>query len=447
MPLARSRSHPVFPSRRAGATLAAVLLAGTGLLGPAPADAAAAQRAKATGAKAAKAGARKPAARHPRARAAAAAADAREGTPYGQRADAMALADQLAERHGLDPAWARAQLAQARHVPAVARLIMPPPAGVAKNWAAYRARFVEPARIAAGAAFWAANAHWLAQAEARYGVPAAVVVGIVGVETYYGRVTGGFRVLDALATLSLDFPSGRSDRSPFFRDELGQFLRLAATEQFAPAEVRGSYAGAIGLGQFMPGSINRFAVDFDGNGHIDMAGSAADVVGSVAHYLQAHGWQAGQPTHFAVKAPVATSDRAALLAPDVLPTFSAAQFAELGAELDAAGRAHPGPLALVELQNGDAAPGYVAGTRNFYAVTRYNWSAYYAMAVIDLGQAVAAARGAGPAVPTSATSPAPAGDGPPPASAATDALAAPAAPGGQAPVSAPAAPPASAAAR
>jgi membrane-bound lytic murein transglycosylase B len=304
----------------------------------------------------------------------------------------MALADELAQRHDLDPAWTRAQLAQARFQPTVARLIMPPPAGTAKNWAAYRARFIEPERIKAGAAFWSTHQRWLDAAEERYGVPASVVVGIIGVETFYGRVTGNFRVLDALATLSLDFPTGRKDRSAFFRDELGQFLRLARTEQMAPASVKGSFAGAIGLGQFMPGSINRFAVDFDGDGHIDMANNPADVIGSVAHYLAEHGWQRGQPTHYPVKPPVDTADRAALLAPDILPSFTAAQFAERGAELDAAASAHPGPLALVELQNGDAAPSYIAGTANFYAVTRYNWSSYYALAVIELGQAVAAAR-------------------------------------------------------
>jgi membrane-bound lytic murein transglycosylase B len=311
---------------------------------------------------------------------------------YGRREDAMALADELAERHGLDAAWARDQLAQARFQPTVARLIMPPPAGTAKNWAAYRARFIEPNRIRAGAAFWAAHQRWLDAAEERYGVPASVVVGIIGVETFYGRITGNFRVLDALATLSLDFPKGRKDRTAFFRDELGQFLRLAKTEQMVPTAVKGSFAGAIGLGQFMPGSINRFAVDFDGDGHIDMANNPADVIGSVAHYLAEHGWQRGQPTHYPVKPPVDSSARAALLAPDILPSFSAAQFTERVAELPAEGAAHAGPLALVELQNGDAAPSYIAGTQNFYAVTRYNWSSYYALAVIELGQAVAAAR-------------------------------------------------------
>ena len=315
---------------------------------------------------------------------------------YGRRADAVALAQTLADKHGLDPAWVQAQLAQARFQPSVARLIMPPRAGTAKNWAAYRARFIEPERIRAGAAFWATHAHWLDAAEQRYGVPAAIVVGIIGVETFYGRVTGNYRVLDALATLSLDFPTGRSDRSPFFRDELGQFLTLAHTQQLAPASIKGSFAGAIGLGQFMPGSINRFAVDFDNNGHIEMAGaadkSAADVIGSVAHYLAEHGWQRGLATHFAVKPPVDSSQRARLLVPDILPSFTAAQLAEAGAELDTAGQAHPGALALVELQNGDAAPSHVAGSQNFYAVTRYNWSSYYALAVIELGAAVAAAR-------------------------------------------------------
>jgi membrane-bound lytic murein transglycosylase B len=317
-----------------------------------------------------------------------------DAVTYGRRDDAMALADELAQRHGLDPAWTRAQLAQARFQPTVARLIMPPPAGTAKNWAAYRARFIEPERIKAGAAFWSTHQRWLDAAEERYGVPASVVVGIIGVETFYGRVTGNFRVLDALATLSLDFPTGRKDRSAFFRDELGQFLRLARTEQMAPASVKGSFAGAIGLGQFMPGSINRFAVDFDGDGHIDMANNPADVIGSVAHYLAEHGWQRGQPTHYPVKPPVDTADRAALLAPDILPSFTPAQFAERGAVLDTAASAHPGPLALVELQNGDAAPSYIAGTANFYAVTRYNWSSYYALAVIELGQAVKASRAA-----------------------------------------------------
>jgi membrane-bound lytic murein transglycosylase B len=285
----------------------------------------------------------------------------------------------------------RDQLAKARYLPSVARLIMPPAAGTAKNWAAYRARFVEPQRIGAALRFWQQHEAALARAEAQYGVPAQIVVGIIGVETFYGRVTGNFRVLDALATLAFDFPTGRKDRTPFFRGELEELLRWCAGGGCDPQALRGSYAGAIGLPQFMPGSINRHAVDFDGDGRIDLQGSAEDAIGSVAHYLANFGWQRGMPTHYEVAVPNEVTQRATLLAPDILPTFTPAQMAAQGAVLGDDAQRHPGLLALVELQNGDAAPSYVAGTENFYAVTRYNWSSYYALAVIDLGSAVNAA--------------------------------------------------------
>ena len=314
------------------------------------------------------------------------------GPAYGAREDVLRFADEVAERRELPREWLATQLGQARLVESVRKLIMPPPAGTAKNWAAYRARFVEPQRIAAGAAFWRTNENWLAQAETRYGVPAELVVAIVGVETFYGRVTGGFRVLDALATLSFDFPPGRKDRSAFFRGELEEFLVMCAREGSDPQQVLGSYAGAMGLPQFMPGSVNKFAIDLDGDGHIDLQRNPADVVGSVANYLAQNGWQRAMPTHYEVAVPVDAADRAALLAPDILPSFSAAQFAERGAVLEEPGRAHIGLLALVELQNGDRAPSYVAGTQNFYAVTRYNWSSYYAMAVIELARALRAQR-------------------------------------------------------
>ena len=316
-----------------------------------------------------------------------------QAKPYGQRADAMQLAAQLAQAHGLDPAWTRATIAKARFQPSITRLIAPPPVPAAKNWSAYRERFVEPDRIGAGVAFWDANERWLAAARERYGVEPEVIVGIVGVETYYGRITGRFRILDALTTLALDYPAGASDRSAFFRDELGEWLALARREGLDAVGSLGSYAGAIGLGQFMPGSINRYAVDFDGDGRIDMNASAADVIGSIARYLAEHGWQPGMPTHYEVTPPPEGSDGLArLLGPDILPSFSAAQFTEAGAVLSAAGQRHNGLLALVELRNGDAPPSFVAGSANFYAVTRYNRSSYYAMAVIELGQAVAAQR-------------------------------------------------------
>jgi membrane-bound lytic murein transglycosylase B len=313
-------------------------------------------------------------------------------TDYGLRPDAMQWADEIAARNGLDKTWVEQQLGQARFNPTVVRLIMPPPAGTAKNWNAYHDRFIEPKRVAAGLAFWNANADWLAKAQAQYGVPASVIVGIIGVETYYGRITGNFRVIDALATLAFDFPTGRKDRTPFFRGELEQFLLMCHREGEDCASVKGSYAGAIGLPQFMPSSINQHAVDFDGDGHIDLLNSPADVIGSIAHFLQQSGWQPGKPATFDVAAPVDQHDRAVLLEPDIKPSFTAADFAAHGAQLSPAGQQYDGKLALIELQNGDDAPSYIAGTENFYAVTRYNWSSYYALAVLQLGQAVEAQR-------------------------------------------------------
>jgi membrane-bound lytic murein transglycosylase B len=307
---------------------------------------------------------------------------------YGRREDVTAFARRVAERQGLDAEWTISQLAQARYQPAVAKLVMPPPNATAKNWAAYRSRFVEAQRIREGLRWWQAQEPWLNQAEARWGVPPEIIVSIVGVETFYGRITGSFKVIDALATLSFDFPTGRSDRSGFYRDELEAFLRWCSDEGRDPQSVKGSYAGAMGLPQFMPSTLRRFAVDFDADGRIDLEANGADVVGSVGHYFAQHGWQSGLPAYFAVTPPTDIEQRARLLVPDILPSFTAAQLSEAGARLDDAGRAHEGPMALVQLFNGDDEPSYVAGTRNFYVVTRYNWSSYYAMAVIDLARAL-----------------------------------------------------------
>jgi len=320
--------------------------------------------------------------------------------PFGYAAhpEAMAFADSLDLSEGWADGWARRWLAEARHNAQVVRLVTPPPVGSAKNWAAYRARFVEPRRLQAGRRFWQAHADTLARAEQTYGVPAWLVVGIIGVETLYGEHTGRFRALDALSTLAFDFPSAHpraAQRSAFFRDELAALLRLSRQTGTEPGDWLGSFAGAMGLPQFMPSNWQRFGVDFDGDGRVDLQGSAADAIGSVARYMQAHGWQPGMPTHFGVRFDTARLDLPTLLAPDILPTFSAPQMAERGVLLEGAGPQHSRPLALVELENGDPAQGgaprsYVAGTENFYAITRYNWSSYYAMAVIDLGLSVQA---------------------------------------------------------
>jgi membrane-bound lytic murein transglycosylase B len=316
------------------------------------------------------------------------------GPPYAGRAEAMVLADEIATRYGLDRRWVRRTIGRARPVPQLAKLVVPPPTVEPRNWQQYRSRFLEPERIQAGVAFWQAQRETLERASSTYGVPPEVIIGIIGVETYFGRHQGRYRVMDTLATLALDFPAEHpraAQRTAFFRSELGEFLRLQHQAGQDPFKVRGSFAGALGIPQFMPSSWAKYAVDFDGDGRIDLFGSTADAIGSVAHYFQSFNWKPGMPTHYPVDFDYERMDMATLLAPDIKPTFAVDQFAAKGVVLGAAGRQHSGPLALIELQNGDYSPSYVAGTENFYAITRYNWSSYYALAVIELGQAVAAA--------------------------------------------------------
>lgn len=315
-----------------------------------------------------------------------------DSVAYGARNDVLAFAGRIAEEHGIEFDWIRAALGQARLLPTVVRLMMPGAGSSAKNWAAYRARSVDAVRIRAGLAFWSANDTWLRLAEERWGVPPQIVLGIIGIETIYGRHTGSFRVIDSLATLSFDFPAGRSDRSPFFRAELESFLLMCHGSGVDPLSPRGSYAGAMGMGQFMPSSALKYGIDFDEDGLTDLQHNPADVIGSVAHYLAAFGWERDLPARAHVVPPAGTIDKALLLVPDIVPTFSAQEFLERGAELAPELHAFEGKLALVELHNGDAAPSYVAGTRNFYVITRYNWSSYYAMAVLELGEAIARER-------------------------------------------------------
>lgn len=327
-------------------------------------------------------------------------ADARRGAtavrgtvPYATRDDAMRFADDVAARRNLDRDWVRATIGAAQLLPNVPRLMLPPAKGSPKNWNAYRARIVDPIRINAGVRFWRDNAALLARAEAEYGVPPEIIVGIIGVETLYGRIMGNFRVIDALATLSFDFPQGHpraAEREAFFRGELESFLSIESRTAQDPLVPLGSYAGAMGMPQFMPSSIAKYAVDFDGDGRIDLVNNTADVIGSVANYFKAFGWQRGMASIFPVRLDPERLKMQILMAPDIKPTFSADSFVAAGATLRGEALSHPGLLALIELQNGPDAPSYVAGTQNFYVITRYNWSSYYAMSVLELGNEVKA---------------------------------------------------------
>lgn len=297
-----------------------------------------------------------------------------------------------ARRLQLNPEWTEKTMAQAQRLPLVEKLVLPPASPLAKDWGAYRARFIEPVRIQAGLRFWSKHQATLERAEREYGVPASIIVGIIGVETLYGQNTGNFRVLDALGTLAFHFPQAHpraAERQTFFRTELEQFLLLSSRSGSDPTAIRGSYAGALGLPQFMPSSWMKFAVDFDGDGRIDLFGSPTDAIGSVANYFKAFQWRPGMPTHYPVTLTPGQTDMDSLMAPDILPTFSVATFVAKGAALEGAALTHSGPLALIELRNGSNPPSYVAGTENFYAITRYNWSSYYAMAVIELAETLA----------------------------------------------------------
>jgi membrane-bound lytic murein transglycosylase B len=300
-------------------------------------------------------------------------------------------ADRMAQSNALSRSWVRNTLAQARMLPEVARAVTPAQGPGVRNWQVYRDRMVDPVRVQAGVQFWLRNAQALERAERETGVPASVVVGILGVETIYGQRMGGYRTLDALSTLAFDFPQAHpkaTQRAAYFLQELEEFLRLCKAQGLDPLTVRGSYAGALGLAQFMPSSWRQYAVDFDKDGRIDLFGSRADAIGSVANYLAAFHWKAGMATHYAVQFDTQKLDLPALLQNDIVPSLSPAALLEKGVALDAKGAQHPGLLALIELPNGAAPTQYVAGTDNFYTVTRYNWSSFYAMAVIELGQEV-----------------------------------------------------------
>jgi membrane-bound lytic murein transglycosylase B len=303
--------------------------------------------------------------------------------------------DQMSARHGFERSELEALFRKIRYVDTTIQLMKPAPPGRPKNWRAYRARFVEPVRINAGVAFWETHADALARAEEQYGVPAEIIVGIIGVETVYGRNTGNFRVLDAVTTLGFDYPNTptREARMAYFRGEIENTLLFAREAGIDPFSLRGSYAGAIGWPQFMPSSIRKFAVDFNGDGKIDLRNSPVDAIGSVAHFLVEHGWKRGEPIVFPAR--VSAAEGGANWDAFIGKGLEAKYRLD---ELKAAGVSPSSELptdmmyGLVDLQNGEEATEYWLGAANFFAITQYNRSYFYAMSVVDLGRAVRAAR-------------------------------------------------------
>lgn len=310
------------------------------------------------------------------------------GTPaavqasYAEREDARAFAAEIAGRHALDAAEVERALAGARHDPEVIRLITPPARKGVRSWRSYRARFLDRTRIDGGMRFWREHADTLARAERDTGVPAEVIVAIIGVETIYGRNTGNFETLSTLATLAFDYPP----RAELFRGELEALFLLAREQGRDPASYYGSFAGALGYPQFLPSSMRAYALDFDNSGAIDFESDPIDAIGSVANYLRAHGWQAGAPVAERARLSPAT-DAASLVTAGIEPTLAPAMLADNGVTT-VNGRAAAAAATLVDLETPGADTEYWLGYRNFYVITRYNRSSFYAMSVFELAEAL-----------------------------------------------------------
>lgn len=308
------------------------------------------------------------------------AAENGNGSP--DRPEVQAFIAAMAERHGFDLRALGQTLAGARFQPAIVRAITAP--STARPWSEFRPIFVNAQRIGGGIEFWDENQSVLERAEMQYGVPAEVIVAVIGVETHYGTRMGSHRVLDALYTLAFDYPQ----RADFFRGELEQFLLFSRANGSDPGNPLGSYAGAMGIPQFMPSSVRSYAVDFDGDGHLDLWQDNADSIGSVAHYLSSFGWRAGEPVM--ARAEVTGDAIEALVAEGYKPRRTVDELVAMGVN-----PLEPVPgdrmAALIRLQGAEGPECWVV-LENFYAITRYNRSQNYATAVHQLSQEIRALR-------------------------------------------------------
>ncbi|RLK44464.1 lytic murein transglycosylase B [Cupriavidus plantarum] len=318
---------------------------------------------------------------------------------YQNHPQARAFIDEMVSRHGLARADLDNWFAQTAYSATVARLILPPTTPGKKSWRAYRSRFIEPIRINAGVRFWQQNRETLRRAEAEFGVPASVIVGIIGVETIYGRDMGSFRVMDSLSTLAFDYPDtpNREARTKLFRDQLADYLLWCRDTRTDVFSVTGSYAGAIGIPQFMPTSLREYAIDYDNDGHIDLRNSPVDAIGSVGRFLQLHGWEQGRPVAWRIASDAGSLGVATAAADgEPWPTRTLNQLTRAGLRvdepIDIAREGETGVL-VVDLPTPDQPTEYLIGLRNFYVLTRYNRSFFYALAVYQLGEAVKAAMG------------------------------------------------------
>lgn len=302
---------------------------------------------------------------------------------------------EMVSKHGFSRDELTTLFSQVKLIESARQLVKPAPPGKPKNWKAYRARFIEPRRIDAGLAFWNQYSAALERAQQKYGVPPEIIVGLIGVETIFGQLTGKYRVADTLTTLAFAYPetANQAARQQFFRGELESLLLIARDSHLDPLQFRGSYAGAIGWCQFMPSSIRQYAVDFDGDGVINLNDSPVDAIGSVAHYLAEHGWKRNLP--IAAPATLNSNPPSPQLQEFIGQGLRAGySLSQLKVAVSSADTNLPDQIlyGLADLQNGDEPDEYWLVTDNFFAITHYNRSYFYAMSVYELGRVIATAR-------------------------------------------------------
>ena len=293
---------------------------------------------------------------------------------YSDHPDGKKFIARMVVEHKLNSAEVTATLRKAKRNERVLELISTP-AEKRLEWKDYRKIFLTNERVNAGIEFWAENQDILLKAEKEYGVPPEVIVAIIGVETFYGRIGGGFRAIDALTTLAFDYPP----RSSFFTGELAQLFLLAKEQNLDLVEIEGSYAGAFGMPQFISSSYRAYAVDFDGDNENDLWGSVPDVIGSVANYFDRHGWKRDQPV---AEVAMMTTAAKELIVDSPKPKTSAKKLNNAGIYPKRKGI---GKYSLLQLQGEQGAEHWIAH-HNFYVITRYNHSNLYAMAVHQLSQ-------------------------------------------------------------
>lgn len=319
-----------------------------------------------------------------------------EDVHYLEWKEVQDFIQQMHTQYQFDKAQLSAIFAKTRYVESVVQLIKPMPAGKPKNWKVYRARFVENMRIEAGMAFWERNVETLTRAENLYGIPAEIIVGLIGVETIYGKNTGNFRAIDALTTLAFSYPETptKEARMAFFKKELSELLLWTRESAMDVFNVKGSYAGALGLAQFMPSSLRQYAVDFDNDGKINLKESETDAIGSVAHYLAVHGWKKNVPYAFPASLSnekIEENQLATILSQGLKATYLLDDLRPIVSTPDENAPRNI-KYGLIDLQNGENPTEYWLGTENFFAITQYNRSYFYAMSVIDLGKVISLAR-------------------------------------------------------